>query len=106
MDALAADVALSPRQLRSLFQEELGVGPKQVGRLMRFDRALQQIAAAIASGRDLSLSDIAVSCGFYDHPHLDADFRAFAGTSPTDWIVEERRNIQAGGHRNGAEWET
>ena len=39
MDGLARDVSLSPRQLRTLFQRELGVGPKQVARLMRFDAA-------------------------------------------------------------------
>jgi AraC-like DNA-binding protein len=104
MDALARDVSLSPRQLREVFQRELGVGPKQVARLMRFDAAKQRLSAAVASGADVSVSDIAARSGFYDHPHLDAEFRLLAGVSPTAWVAEERRNIQAGRHQAGEDW--
>lgn len=103
MDALARHVALSPRQLRAIFSAEVGFGPKQVGRLMRFDRAKEGIAATVAAGRPLSLADVAVQCGYYDHAHLDVEFGLFAGVPPTGWIAEERRNIQAGGHRLAAD---
>jgi AraC-like DNA-binding protein len=101
MDALARHLSLSCRQLRAVFVRELGVGPKQIARLMRFDAAKQRLSAAVAEGRGLSVSDVAACCGFYDHPHLDAEFRVFAEVSPTEWVAEERRNIQAGGHRPG-----
>jgi AraC-like DNA-binding protein len=32
------------------------------------------------------LGDIAASCGYADQPHLNRDFRAFAGASPVDWL--------------------
>jgi AraC-like DNA-binding protein len=98
MDALAAHVMISPRQLRTLFTAELGISPKQVSRLMRFDAAKQRIAHRVASGSELALTEVATRHGYFDHPHLDAEFRQFAGLSPTDWVAEERRNIQAGGH--------
>lgn len=103
MDGLARHVSLSPRQLRALFHREVGMGPKQVAGLMRFDHARQLVAAA-ASDVDLDLTRIALRTGFYDHAHLDRDFAAYAGVSPTGWRAEERRNIQAGGHRNGEDW--
>ncbi|MET0692621.1 MAG: AraC family transcriptional regulator [Propionibacteriaceae bacterium] len=98
MDALAAHVMISPRQLRTWFRAELGVSPKQVSRLMRFDAAKHSIARAVAAGSELGLTEIATRHGYYDHPHLDAEFRQFAGASPSDWVAEERRNIQAGAH--------
>lgn len=104
MDGLAAHVHLSPRQLRSLFAAELGVGPKHVGRLMRFNHATQRIAAAVTAGARPDLAAVAARCGYFDHAHLDRDFARLAGISPSGWIAEERRNIQAGGHRNGESW--
>ncbi len=103
MDGLARHVHLSGRQLRSLFAQEVGIGPKQVSRLMRFDRAKQAIIDAVDAGGALDLTAIALRTGFYDHAHLDRDFAALTGTSPTGWLAEERRNIQAGGHRGSAE---
>ncbi|WP_367124674.1 helix-turn-helix domain-containing protein [Streptomyces phytohabitans] len=104
VDGLAAHVALSPRQLSTLFRREFGVGPKEAGRLMRFDHARRRIADTLRGGARLDLSAVAADCGFYDHPHLVRDFRQFTGLSPTAWIAEEHRNIQAGGHRNDEEW--
>lgn len=104
MDALADHVALSPRQLRTLFRREVGVGPQQVGRLMRFDAVKQEVAATVAAGRPPRLTELAHRYGYCDHPHLDREFRQFAGVSPSAWVLEERRNIQAGGHRLGEDW--
>ena len=48
------------------------------------------------AGGSLDLSRIAVDLGYYDHAHLVRDFGDFAGLSPTAWIAEEFRNVQAG----------
>lgn len=104
MDGLAAHVALSPRQLSTLFRREIGIGPKQVSRLMRFEHARQRIAAVVQAGRPLDLAEVAVGCGFYDHSHLVRDFHQYTELSPTAWIAEEHRNIQAGGHHKDEEW--
>jgi AraC-like DNA-binding protein len=103
MDALARHVYLSPRQLRSLFQRELGIGPKQAARLMRFDLTRQRLARQVAAGVPVNLSELAQRGGYSDHPHLTAEFGRFAGVSPSGWVEEERRNIQAGGHQRDAE---
>ena len=78
----------------------------QVGRLIRFQRARRALAATVAARSRPDLAGIAARCGFYDHSHLVRGFRQYPGTSPTGWIREEHRNIQAGGHRNGEEWDT
>ena len=75
------------------------MGPKQVSRLMRFDHAKRLIATSVGAGRRPDLTSVAAAdSGYYDHAHLDRDFAALAGISPTGWLAEERLNIQAGGH--------
>ena len=100
-DGLAAHVALSPRHLTTVFERELGVSPKRVARLVRFDRACRRITTAVRLGSPPDLARVAAGCGYYDQPHLDREFREHLGTSPSGWLAEEHRNVQAGGHRNG-----
>ncbi len=92
---LAVEVQLSPRQLRSLMVAELGLSPKELCRLFRFD----YVIAGLARG-GMSLADVAAEAGYADQSHLTREFRQMAGCSPTTWLAEERRNIQDGGHRN------
>jgi len=101
LDGLAAHVALSPRHLTTLFQRELGLSPKRAARLVRFDRASRRLARVVRLDRPLDLGGLAADCGYYDQSHLDREFREHLGTSPTAWLEEEHRNVQAGGHRNG-----
>ncbi|MBL1100661.1 helix-turn-helix transcriptional regulator [Streptomyces coffeae] len=103
LSGLAEHVALSPRRLTTLFRAETGLGPKQAARLMRFQHTRSAVARAVAADRPPELSRIAAVCGYYDHSHLVRDFRQYTGVSPTAWLAEECRNIQAGGHRNGEE---
>ena len=98
MDGLARHLGYSPRRVGQLFDRELGISPKQLGRLFRFDNARRQISAEIRRTGRCDLGRVAADRGFYDQSHLVRDFRQFTGTNPSTWIVEEFRNIQAGGH--------
>lgn len=98
LDALATHVALSPRQLRTEFTSEFGLGPKSAARLARFEGALATISGTVHAGRTPDLAGVAADAGYADHAHLTREFRRFAGTSPSQWIHEELRNLQAGGH--------
>jgi transcriptional regulator GlxA family with amidase domain len=101
---LAERVYLSRRRLSTLFVAELGITPKEAARTMRFTHAVSRIGDGVRGGA-LDLAWVAAECGFADQSHLDREFRAFAGTSPTGWIAEEFPNIQAGGHRYARDWE-
>ncbi|RFU88738.1 AraC family transcriptional regulator [Streptomyces triticagri] len=100
---LARHVALSERRLTALFRAETGITPKQAARLMRFDRAKARIVRTVAAGTQPDLAGVAADCGYYDHSHLVRDFHQYTDLSPTAWLAEECRNIQAGGHLNGTE---
>lgn len=103
MDDLARHVCLSARQLTKLFHAEVGVTPKVVNRLIRFEHARQEIQARVLAGGPLALTDVAHATGYYDHAHLVREFQGFLDCSPTEWLAEEFQNIQAGGHQHAGE---
>ncbi|MEV0524830.1 helix-turn-helix domain-containing protein [Streptomyces sp. NPDC050439] len=100
---LSRHVALSERRLTTLFRAETGLSPKQAGRLMRFQRARNAVVRPVAAGAAPDLARVAADCGYYDHSHLVRDFRQYTGASPSAWLAEECRNIQAGSHGGGEE---
>lgn len=100
---LARETAMSSRQLSTLFDRELGIGPKTLASLMRFDHALAALGGRVRAGAAVDLADIAQACGYYDQSHLAREFRRFTGTSPSGFLAEEFRNIQAGGHQPAAD---
>ncbi len=84
VDQLATDAGISSRQLERRFLREIGVGPKLLGRILRFQqvfRAVERVDAAWAS--------IAVECGYYDQAHLIRDFNQFAGQTPSVLLAEQ-----------------
>ncbi len=84
--ALAAEVGWSRRHLAERFREEVGLTPKTMARVVRFNRALSMI-----QGRDAPRwSAVAAEAGYYDQAHLVRDFRQFTGYPPTEFA---RRRI-------------
>jgi AraC-like DNA-binding protein len=83
--SLVADhVGWSRRHRSAQFQAEYGVGPKEAARVQRFDRARRMISA-----RSAGSADIAATCGFTDQAHLNREFRAFTGVSPSRWLADD-----------------
>ncbi len=86
-DQLAAEVAVSKRQLERLFRRELGVSLQCFGRDMRLSYAVWLMSHA--SSR---ISDVAAHCGFSDAAHFSRTFRTAFGLSP---VVAQRRGAEA-----------
>lgn len=85
-ERIAEVVGLSRRQLGRLFQERIGIAPKSLGLLGRFQRALR----ALDGGTRTSLASVAAGAGYFDQAHLCRDFRLFAGTTPAGYRREMR----------------
>lgn len=81
---VAQVVGWSMRQLQQQFRAELGVTPKAAARVRRFERSVP----LVSSGR-MPLTDVALRCGWSDHAHMNRDWRALAGTSPTQWRADD-----------------
>ncbi|MCI0391889.1 MAG: helix-turn-helix transcriptional regulator [Acidobacteria bacterium] len=78
IDRLASDLGISGRQLERRFLSEVGLGPKLLCRILRF----QQVFRAVERS-DINWAKIAIDCGYYDQAHLIRDFRQFAGETPS-----------------------
>jgi AraC-like DNA-binding protein len=77
---LAEHAGWTRQHLCARFREEIGLSPKTIGRIARFHRAIQLIARPDPP----RWSDVAVACGYADQAHLNLDFRALAGRTPTE----------------------
>jgi len=79
--AVARDLDLSHRHFTQLFRSAVGLTPKCWGRLRRFGRALDRLAAE----PEIAWADLAAAEGYADQPHFTREFRAFAGLAPGDY---------------------
>jgi AraC-like DNA-binding protein len=75
----------SKTRLTTTFGEQVGVSPKQYARVRRFTRALN----LIHTGR-LPFVDVAANGGYYDQPHLNAEFKELSGFTPTEFLRAHR----------------
>jgi AraC-like DNA-binding protein len=87
LQRIARAVGMSRRQLGRLFRERVGITPKSLGRLGRFQRALR----ALDGSRHQSLAGVAARAGYFDQAHLCRDFRSFGGTTPAGYRREVRQ---------------
>lgn len=78
--ALAAQVGWSRRHLVNRFHAQVGLPPKTVARILRFEELLRRLPTATRP------ADTALACGYYDQAHMNRDFREFAGTTPGEYL--------------------
>jgi AraC-like DNA-binding protein len=80
---LAASLDCSRKHLATLFRTEIGLPPKLLARVLRFERAID----AMKAGRFGSLADLALDCGYGDQAHFNHDFAKFAGEPPSQLMA-------------------
>ena len=79
VEALAERLGASTRQLRRSFLDVVGIGPKQYLRVLRLQRAL----SAARRSPHASFASIARLAGYADQSHLNAEFQALTGSTPS-----------------------
>jgi len=84
MARVARDVALGARHLRRLFLDEVGVGPKRLARIVRF----QNVLTTALELPETEWARWAVDAGYYDQAHLIRDFQEMTGLSPSRYLTE------------------
>jgi AraC-like DNA-binding protein len=77
VESLAEELGWSRRHLAARFRSEVGMTPKALARLLRFERAVERLR------RGDDLAAVALGSGYYDQAHFNREFRAFTGTTPT-----------------------
>lgn len=81
VSGLAAALGLSTRQLHRRCRDTFGYGPKTLGKILRFNRALSLSRSAH------SLGDAAAQSGYADQAHLARDARSLTGRTVTSLLA-------------------
>jgi AraC-like DNA-binding protein len=79
--SLAKDLGWSHRRLIARFRDQVGMAPKQLARVIRFEGLLE----ALRHGRGAPRwTELALDHGYYDQAHLIREVRALTGETPTE----------------------
>jgi AraC-like DNA-binding protein len=76
VERVAESLGITSRHLRRVFEESIGVAPKEFARSVRLRRAVKEASASQDWGR------IANATGYYDQAHLIGDFQDLIGLTP------------------------
>lgn len=76
---------LSKTRLANAFREQIGLPPKHYARIHRFRRLLDLLRR-----EEEPLAEIALAAGYYDQPHMNAEFREMAGLTPGEFLAAVR----------------
>jgi AraC-like DNA-binding protein len=94
--SLPGTLFISERQLRRRVQDGIGLAPKVVQRMLRFQGFL-----ALAHGREgdpAELARLAAEAGYADQSHLTRECLRLAGLSPAALMRESAEHCRAAGH--------
>jgi AraC-like DNA-binding protein len=78
---LTAELGWSRKRIVARFRDEIGLPPKAVARLLRFEHA-RELAGTMPWG------ELAFECGFSDQSHLIAEFRRVTGRTPETFLQD------------------
>jgi AraC-like DNA-binding protein len=89
---LVRELGWSRKRLAAGFREEVGLSPKSLARLLRFERA----KALLERDDRPFLTHLALECGYYDQSHLSNEFRRITGTTPAAYAASrsDETNLQ------------
>jgi AraC-like DNA-binding protein len=79
--ALSRALGCSRKHLIQRFHAQIGLSPKSVAGILRFEHAV----AGIRSADEQSWADLALACGYCDQAHFNRDFRRYSGRTPTEF---------------------
>ena len=77
------------RQLERKFSKQVGLSPKQLGKVIRLQAALKLLISNDAK----DLTQIAYTSDYYDQAHFIKDFREFTGTNPKDYLKNKELEL-------------
>lgn len=78
LDELPRRLGVSNRCLQLAFKQHVGLSPKQLLKMIRFQTTFRHLHDA-----RLSLTDVAHRCGYYDHAHFVHEFKSLSGLTPS-----------------------
>ncbi len=91
INAILKDDLSKRRQLERDFTKQIGISPKQLGKVIRLQAALK----ILLSQQSETLTEIAYQSEYYDQAHFIKDFKEFTGTTPKDFLEDGRMALSS-----------
>lgn len=82
---IAEKTGYSHKQFIHIFKKQVGLTPKFYQRIIRFNKALEEINRQQA----IEWPRISLDCGFYDQAHFINEFKKFSGFNPSEYLKEK-----------------
>lgn len=79
------------RQLERNFLKQIGISPKQLGKVIRLQTALKMLL----NPQSENLTQIAYSSEYYDQAHFIKDFKEFTGTNPKEFLGNKEMTLSS-----------
>ncbi len=79
------------RQLERNFLKQIGISPKQLGKVIRLQAALKMLL----NQQSKNLTQIAYDSEYYDQAHFIKDFKEFTGTNPKSFLENEKMALSS-----------
>ncbi|MES1216781.1 MAG: AraC family transcriptional regulator [Bacteroidota bacterium] len=89
IEHISNKVGYSQKHLIRLFKDNVGVTPKGFLKIIRFQKAIQEIAAT----KKIDWTGIAFESGYYDQAHFINDFKAFSGFTPSQYLQKQIEHL-------------
>ncbi len=91
INSLVKNDASKRRQLERKFIKQIGISPKQLGRMIRLQAAL----SLLLNQQSESFTSIAYESEYYDQAHFIKDFKDFTGTTPKDFLDDNSMTLSS-----------
>jgi len=88
---LSEETGYSARYLRALYHKYVGVSPKELCEIIRFQNSFLEYSLQKKARKDISLCDFAAQGGYYDQSHMNKSYRRIAGSLPGKLFIEVSR---------------
>jgi AraC-like DNA-binding protein len=82
---------ISQRQLERLFKTSLGISPKKLQRIIRFEKALELLSNTEYN----QLTTISYQLNYTDQSHFIKDFNAFSGITPYQFVAVKKLGAES-----------
>ena len=82
IENVATRYGITSRYLQKLFLQYTGLTPKLYSKINRFQNSL-----TLVTKKDLSLTAVAYTCGYFDQSHFIREFKSFTGLTPSNYSI-------------------
>lgn len=84
---LGKTLGVAERRLERRFKSRIGVSPKMLARIVRF----QNVVKSIQKSESATMLDAALDFGYFDQSHMIREFKEFSGETPLAYFERTHR---------------